>query len=258
MIKISMFGREKEMFDFNAKSAIKHLDDLKAAIKEPQVLGGCGYDVITFSGYKDYDYDSAVSSDTICQFALDAIGYNGYLYNGILANSVEDEEETKRINAGCTRICNHSITLSAEMQRVITEEANRVQAELAAKIEEEHDKKAAMEAKAEAEKSALLNGVKWTTAERLIHDEGGKTKMYIHTITVDGETFKITERNVFDFGRCINSDGGGLFTKAGGKWQIETFDTEKGWIPHEISEAHQRAVEIVQRYGGFSSEGIRM
>ena len=258
MITVTMFGCKKEMFDFNAESAIKNMDDLKKAITKPQVIGGGGYHVIEFYGYKDYDLDSAVSSDTVCEFALSEIGFNGSLYDGIMANSVEDEDETKRINARYTGIYTHSITLSAEMQRVITEEANRVQAELAELIAAEQAKKAAEKAKAEAEKAALLNGVEWEITERQIHDEGGKTIKYIHTITVDGETFKITERNVFDFGRCINSDGGGLYTKAGGKWKLETLDDKEGWIPHEISEAHQIAVEIVQRYGGFSDAGIRM
>lgn len=258
MITITMFGREKEMFEFTAKTAIKHMDDLKEAITKPQIIGGWGYSVISFIGYKDYDYDSTVSSDTICDFALDAIGYTGNLRDGIMKNSTEDEEETKRINEGYNGIYTHKITLSAEMQRIITEEANRVQAELAAKIETEHAKKEEEKAKAEAEKAALLDGVKWETVERQITDEGGKTTMYIHTITIGGETFKITERNVFDVGRCINADGGGLYSKAGGAWHLDRFKDGEGWIPEEISEANQRAAEIVHKYGGYTGSSIRI
>lgn len=258
MITITMFGKEMEMFDFDAKYAIEHMNDLKESIKKPQIIGGCGYSVIRFTDYKEYEHDSTVSSDTICRFALDTIGFNGHLYDGIMENSIEDEEETKRINEGYTGIYNHKITLNDEMQRVIVEEANRVQKELAAMIEAERKKKAEEKAKAEAEKAELLGGVKWETVERKITDEGGTTTMYIHTITIDGKTFKITERNVFDVGRCINAECGGLYSKAGGTWHIERFKAGEGWIPEEISDANQRAAEIVHKYGGFVRSGIRM
>ena len=56
----------------------------------------------------------------------------------------------------------------------------------------------------EEERSKMLEGVQWDIKEHSLCDEGGKTKCYIHTITINDETYVFKERNIFDFGRAIN------------------------------------------------------
>lgn len=56
----------------------------------------------------------------------------------------------------------------------------------------------------EEEKAQMLKGVQWDIEEHSLCDEGGSTKCYVHTITLNNETYVFKERNIFDFGRVIN------------------------------------------------------
>ena len=102
-----------------------------------------------------------------------------------------------------------------------------------------------------------LRGVQWTTAEKTIRDEGGKTTEYLHTITIRGKTYRFTERNVFDFGRVINSpdqDGMAAVTYV---WQV--FSDAEGWhTVREMEPDEKEAYRLVSKYGKFASSAIRM
>ncbi|MBO5918733.1 MAG: hypothetical protein J6Q14_08215 [Oscillospiraceae bacterium] len=102
-----------------------------------------------------------------------------------------------------------------------------------------------------------LRGVQWTTTEKIIRDEGGKTTEYLHTITIRGKTYRFTERNVFDFGRVINSpDQEGMATLAY-VWQV--FSAPAGWrTVREMEPDEREAYRLVSKYGKFAGSDTRM
>lgn len=113
----------------------------------------------------------------------------------------------------------------------------------------------------EEEKTRLLDGVTWDVNGKQIADEGGKTMMYEHIVTVNGKTFMFTERNLFDFGRVINPKRGGLIScdSETGKYYRKKFDDANGWNRVEdIDEDEARAYKIVLKYGKYARTSIRM
>lgn len=109
------------------------------------------------------------------------------------------------------------------------------------------------------EKEKMLEGVQWNVEEYSERDEGGRTKSYKHTVTVNGETFVFQERNLFDFGRVINpgykiSDEfseGGIPSCKDGKWIWLGFND--GWEEvREMSQNEAKAFEIVRKYGKYA------
>lgn len=267
-VKIDMFGCLKT-FDwlFYLEQTCKRLDILKELVKEPQTLSYEGIDFLNFSkedeteGYIFYyqDSDTTIRCDNIVRWALNQVGWDRVHYcQAILDNSTEDKEWTKWRNRDYNSIYYRKITLSTELQSLIITEANRIQEVIRKVIA---DEKAAIKAKEEkeaAEKAALLNGVKWDLKEIKITDEGGRTSEYVHTLVINGNSFIIRERNIFDFGRVMNAPKGGMYSRIDGKWTVEHFRTGEGWMPTEIQTDEQRAAEIVWKYGKFAHSGIRM
>jgi hypothetical protein len=136
-------------------------------------------------------------------------------------------------------------------------EAGLARAEEEAALRADNEAKRQREAE-EREKEWDLRGVQWETVEKKIRDEGGETVEYIHTITFDGgKSYRFTERNVFDFGRVINSpDHDGMVLTAT-VWS--DFSPDNGWhILRELGSGEQRAYRLVQKYGRFSRSPVRM
>lgn len=130
-------------------------------------------------------------------------------------------------------------------------EKGLAQAETAAKAAEE--KRRADEQDARRRRQEYdLRGVEWETEARAVEDEGGKTTEYIHHITVHGRTYDLVERNLFDVGKVINPLHGAGLARAGMVW--DRFDD--GVTVMDSDEA--RAVQLVMRYGRFSSSSVRM
>ena len=257
--KITMFGIKKTVDSgFQIGAIIQNMEGLKAAVTHKQILSSDGINFYKIGVYTP-DPEDTVSDFSILCFALDKIGAehaNG-IKNAILANCTEDTAETMRINAGYTGIYDRSVTLSPKLQSVIIKESTRIQSEAAYVLEQmEEEKRAKAEAMAK-EKAELLSGVKWETVENTVYDENGKTKEYIHTLTINGETYKIQERNVFDVGICKTRIDGGMYSKEAGEWVIDNL-TDKGWITEEISDNEKKAIEIVSRYGKYAKSIIRM
>lgn len=257
--KITMFGIKKTVDSgFQIGAIIRNMEGLKVAVTHKQILSSDGINFYK-SGVYTPDYKDTVSDFSILCFALDKIGaeHTNGIKNAILANCTEDTAETTRINAGYTGIYDRSVTLSSKLQSVIIEEATRIQSEAAYALEQmEEEKRAKAEAMAK-EKAELLSGVKWETVEDTVYDEGGKTKEYIHILKINGETYKIRERNVFDVGICHNRMDGGMYSKENGEWVIDNL-TSEGWVTEKISDSEKKAIEIVSRYGKYAKSRIRM
>ena len=260
MTTITMFGIGKFVdSDFQLRAIIQNMEGLKTAVMHKRILSCTGLESISF--YESDVYtphsDDSVSDFDITRFAIAKIGADRTNADAILANCTEDTAETMRINAGYTGIYYRSVTLSSKLQSVIIEESTRIQSEAAYVLEQmEEEKRAKAEAMAK-EKAELLSGVKWETVENTVYDENGKTKEYIHTLTINGETYKIQERNVFDVGICKTRIDGGMYSKEAGEWVIDNL-TDKGWITEEISDNEKKAIEIVSRYGKYAKSIIRM
>ena len=136
-----------------------------------------------------------------------------------------------------------------------------------AEYREKQHAKGDEEKKYEKGKSEMIDDVEWKTEEYLEYDEGGSTKSYLHTLTVNGETFTFKERNIFDCGRVINpgyellqgEGASGLASKDDGKWIWKNFTKEAGWRKvRDMTENEQRAFLIVDKFGPYSSTKIRM
>lgn len=117
----------------------------------------------------------------------------------------------------------------------------------------------------EEEKSKMLEGVQWDIKEHSLCDEGGNTKYYIHTITINDETYVFQERNIFDVGRAINPcysiapgvESGGIMLKDddGYYWYHSKGDKA---VHITVTDTELRAYQIVAKYGKFAKAGIRM
>lgn len=117
----------------------------------------------------------------------------------------------------------------------------------------------------EEEKAKMLKGVQWDIEEHSLCDEGGSTKYYIHTITINNETYVFQERNIFDFGRVINPcysispgiESGGIMLRDddGYYWYHSKGDKA---IRITVTDTELHAYQIVAKYGKFVKAGIRM
>ena len=136
----------------------------------------------------------------------------------------------------------------------------------AKQAEKEAKKQAEIEAY-EREKALALDGVAWDIKEREWTDEGGPTKLYIHTITVNGKTYQLQEQNLFDVGRLIKpcyAIKPGI--PAGGLFYIDKNNTpcwerllrDNTTVCRPLEEDELRAYEIVEKYGKFAKSRIRM
>lgn len=259
-IKIEMFGSNKTFdWDFYLKRGIENLEKLKQVVKEPQVLCYTGLDTITFYGEYREDYEYAISSYQIIHFALEKIGWKGGDIRGcILENSIENVEWTEWRNREYNNIYYRQITLSEQVQNIIIDEATRVQNKMREALADEEARLQAERQRKENERAELLKDVDWKIKEHFITDEGGKTVEYTHTIVINGTTYTIIERNVFDFGRVMNAPKGGMYSRKNGGWIIEHYHEKEGWMPAEIPIDEQRAAQIVCKYGKFAHDGIRM
>ena len=258
-LKFNLFGRETHItWDFAAKDLIGRLDKLTEAVKQPQILCYTGLDTITFKGYEHWD--EPVTSDVhVLMWTCSKLGWDGEdIRQFILDHSDEDKEWTEWRNRELTGIFYRKITLGQDMQELIIKEATAIQNYLRVQLDLAAAETAAKEKAAVDEKAKLLDGVEWSIEEKDTLDEGGKTKMYVHTLIIGGEEIRINERNVFDFGRVLNSPDGGLYSRRNGEWCLELFDSRTGWIPQPISENQARAAEIVWKYGEYAGSSVRM
>lgn len=117
----------------------------------------------------------------------------------------------------------------------------------------------------EEEKAKMLKGVQWDIEEHSLCDEGGNTKYYIHTITINDETYVFQERNIFDFGRVINPcysispgiESGGIMLRDDDGYYWSHSKGDKA-IRITVTDTELHAYQIVAKYGKFVKAGIRM
>ena len=137
---------------------------------------------------------------------------------------------------------------------------------LAEQAEKEAKKQAKIEAY-EKEKALALDGVTWDIKEHEWVDEGGPTKRYIHTITVNGKTYRLQEQNLFDVGRLINpcyaikpgiSSGGMFYRDENNTPCWRRFQPNDATVCRPLEKDELRAYEIVLKYGKFAKSRIRM
>lgn len=120
------------------------------------------------------------------------------------------------------------------------------------------------EAKTREEARELLKTTAtMTTTTKMVEDEGGKTTVAYHSVTLkSGNTLTFTDRNIFDFGRVINPSfaiaegvSGGL--RNGNIWM--DFASGKGWVPvRELTQEEKEAYDYVYEFGHHTRKGIRM
>lgn len=260
---IDIFGRDVRIdWRFGAEQAIHDMRDLIEKTSKMMDVTDIGQTLSGAGGNCYYGND-------VVRYVTDALGCP-YSYPKIewwLDNAFNvDDAKTKEVRERMVKrnyrkeIVDSTYfgTLSHEAQSIIVDEANSIIKELEQYIEDYDADKLNREETAKREKDALLDGVEWDVSQRTVSDEGGKTAEYTHKITINGRTYTIIERNVFDFGRVMNSKSGGMYSRSNGKWVIERFSDGSGWISSPISDDEARAVEIVSRYGEYSNSPVRM
>ena len=237
---------------------------LEREIEKPQTLCYTGLDTITF-GHVETIMDNFYSFSVVEWLYHHAGIY--YTPNDIrgtlLAMSDEDTEWTKWRNEGLSGVCYRKISFKSSVVRMLKDEIHKYLDEiksLVSLVEEKQEKEQRAKEIAEAEKEAMLDGVKWDVKTVQVRDEGGLTEEYEHTLRVEGETFSFLERNIFDFGRVINPmPQGGLVQSNNGTFTVLSFQNDKGLFPvREMSAKEARAYQIVQKYGMFTRSPIRM
>lgn len=155
--------------------------------------------------------------------------------------------------------------LKTKYAQLLIDNLNELEKEIRANYEAFLVNEREKEAKIEAIKKSIAS---INTSERAITDEGGRTKMYTHTITFhDGEKLTFTERNVFDFGIVINPSysvvpgamPGGLCVNCDGCYQWHKFNNNEGWAPvRKLTKNETTALNYLEVFGKFARHSIRM
>lgn len=113
----------------------------------------------------------------------------------------------------------------------------------------------------ERREEILSHVVRVETEERDTEDEGGKTKMYIHSVLMpSGNTYRFMDRNVFDVGRVVTYDGKLLIMRdSDGKLVWDGLSDKGERICTEASEHDEDVMAYrAARLFGFSGHWIRM
>lgn len=155
--------------------------------------------------------------------------------------------------------------LKPEFSQILIDNLNNLEQEIRANYEMFLLEEKKSKNKREAIKQSIFA---IETTEKMITDEGGKTKEYIHTITFhDGEKLTFIERNLFDVGVVINPsysisqeiESGGLCMDLDGIKQWYNFTGDAGWQPvRELTVNEITALEYLHIFGGFSGARTRI
>lgn len=173
--------------------------------------------------------------------------------------------------------------VASECRRMMAEsndvdDINQSDATLALKIEvakaESAKKLAAIEKRdadkksTEAQREKDIAGMEIEETEISETDEGGKTKAYRIIVSIGDKKWSFIDRNVFDFGRCVNPDyaiipghepGGLGFIDSDGGAYWQEFTNGTGWEKaREMEPDEARAFKVVLSYFGHAKSLIRM
>lgn len=235
-------------WDFDAKTTVKALEQLKQKVCEPFVVDRCNPTEI---------FDMS-SNDHFCDWYVLLWIKAHFNVKDAYSLATEDTEWTTWRNREYNSICYRKYTFNPEVQTAVIDQATEYQKVINNALDEYAEKQAEEKAKAEQERSELLDGVNWETEEKIIFDEGGKTAEYIQRFVINSNKYTIIERNVFDFGRVLNSPKGGIYSRNGHEVYIATL-TKDGWIESKVEDANEaRAAVIVFKYGEYADSAIRM
>lgn len=237
IMRLEIFGRDYPIeWAEEGRALVDCLEGLKADISAAIIVQRGSMNPVAFGSYEGNSL-ARVYSDDVVLWLLHRYGYESCyesFYRFVEDHAETDEEWTAWRNEGLTFRAYQKITLHDDVQKAVISEASRVQALITAGVEKaEAEKEARKKAEAE-EKARLLDGVSWTTTQREIWDEGGKTTEYEHEITMNGKTYTVRECNVFDWGRVVVV------------------------IDGDDDDDSERAAEIVGKYGPLAGCRARM
>jgi|GEM_PF-6705193 hypothetical protein len=236
-------------WDFDAKTTIKALEQLKEKVCESFVVDCCNPTEIFHMSSNDHFCDWYVLLWIKAHFNVE----DAY------SLATEDTEWTAWRNREYNGVYYRKYTFNPEVQTAVIDQATEYQKALNNALNEYAEKQAEEKAKAEQERSELLDGVNWGTEEKIIFDEGGKVAEYIHRFIIDGNKYTIIERNVFDFGRVLNLPAGGMYLRSENEVYIDSFIEKKGWERTKVEDPNEtKAAMIVFKYGKYANSAIRM
>ncbi len=237
-MEITMFNKTYKFdYAYEIKSFIKAIKTLKNEISQSFVLSYEGFSLVTFLESETLYHDNF--GDVICEYLHEIYKTSDYIRQTIFNVSDEDTEWTAQRNKDLNDVWYRKLTFKPEIQTMLTNEIDSAINTASIMLEKENIKNQQAKDAAEAQENALLEGVLWEIEEKDITDEGGKTKEYIHNITINGTTYIFKERNIFDVGIAI-TDKNGL---------IDVSDMQGDEL---------RAAQIVIKYGKFANSSVRM
>lgn len=254
MFTVEIFGRNINLdFEFEAANLIEGLGVLSREIDSPKIMDTSSIFPVEFRFVGRLDH-SLLYADDVLSWTAKKLGVDSLFDSHI----VIDEKWTNERNKGLTGIFYKKFRFDKEVQKIVIDECTRGQTLIKEKLDQYILEKKAKEQKEQEEKKKLLQGVQWNITEKVVTDEGGKTKEYTHTFVINGKEIVIIERSVFDFGRVLNVPSGGMYSKdSNGNTVVDTLENGE-WIERPVTAEEARAAEILWRYGKYPKSGVRM
>lgn len=249
---INAFGKQIEInYDFEAKSIIREARTISTEIKGELVLLYSGFETISFAGL------DRITSDDIMHWIFsnrpNTSEYQNDIRGYLLSVAEEDTAWTKQRNEGFTGIFYRKIKLHDDIVNAVCGECDSIIEQAQGFVESYQTSEREMKKAAEERRNEIMSPIRsWTTEEKNISDEGGKTTEYIHHITVGDTEMVFTERNVFDFGRVVNYRQNLVYAENG----VYLINTPNG--KEKLNDVETKAVAALFEYGKYARAGVRM
>lgn len=184
----------------------------------------------------------------------------GYTSNGISAEVICDLHCGKYISGWGVHVDEAFADGDIEKMKA---HYNKIEKEQKEKEQREKEQREKEKASYEAQKAKDLKDVEWSIKEKTVWDNGEEIEEYFHTITINNNTFKFIEKNVFDFGRDIalvdSKNKAMICDYINDRYTWMESGPKGGWIEfRELTPDELKAYMIICNYGKHKGSKIRM
>lgn len=242
MKELKIFGRVcRYDYNFDIESDIRVMEELMLKISEPQILSYCGLDTVSI--YISCD-DHFICNECI-HWIFDTNKervQEETIRECLLKCAVEDEEWTKRRNAELTDVFYRRITFLPEIQNSVKEKLQEYIDDLHALLKEMNEEKQREKEELEKQKSEWKRINVFYKALPSYDGDYKDGCIDAEYISQNGETVRMVERDVFDFG---------VFCYPKRFERTDDMFSRDNWTESEI-----RLAKWLAKFGEF--HGIRM
>lgn len=200
MKELKIFRRtHKYDFVYDIESDIRVMEELMRKISEPQILSYCGLDTVSIYISCDNNFICNDCIYWIFQTNKERV-HEETIRECLLKCAVEDEEWTKQRNAKLTDIFYRRITFLPEIQNSVKEKLKEYINDLHTLQEEMVEEKRKEKEELEKQKSEWKRTNVFYEALPSYDGDYKDGCIDAEYISQDGETVRMVERDVFDFG----------------------------------------------------------